>query len=26
MFTRYDKFCLVCRHAIERIIGMYAAQ
>ena len=26
MFTRYDKFCAVCRHAIERIIGMYAAQ
>jgi hypothetical protein len=26
MFTRYDKFCAVCRRAIERIIGMYAAQ
>jgi hypothetical protein len=26
MFTRYDRFCAVCRHAIERIIGMYAAQ
>src|ERR1039457_4601904 len=25
-FTRYDKFCAVCRRAIERIIGMYAAQ
>lgn len=23
MFTRYDKFCAVCRRAIERIIGMY---
>lgn len=23
MFTRYDKFCAVCRKAIERIIGMY---
>ncbi|MGO9124777.1 MAG: IgA Peptidase M64 [Terriglobales bacterium] len=25
MFTRHDSFCSVCRHAIERIIGMYAA-
>jgi hypothetical protein len=24
MFTRYDKFCAVCRRAIERVIGMYA--
>jgi len=24
MFTRYDRFCAVCRRAIERIIGMYA--
>jgi hypothetical protein len=23
MFTRYDKFCAVCRRAIERAIGMY---
>ena len=23
MFTRYDKFCAVCRRAIERIIAMY---
>jgi hypothetical protein len=23
MFTRYDKFCAVCRRAIERVIGMY---
>jgi hypothetical protein len=23
MFTRYDKFCAVCKRAIERIIGMY---
>jgi IgA Peptidase M64/Peptidase M64 N-terminus len=23
MFTRYDKFCSVCRRAIERVIGMY---
>ncbi len=23
MFTRYDKFCVVCRRAIERVIGMY---
>ncbi len=26
MFTRYDKFCAVCRRAIERIISMYAAE
>ncbi len=26
MFTRYDKFCAVCRRAIERIIALYAAQ
>jgi hypothetical protein len=26
MFTRYDKFCAVCRQAIERIIGMYATE
>ena len=25
MFTRYDKFCAVCRRAIERIIGMYSS-
>ncbi len=24
MFTRYDKFCAVCRRGIEKIIGMYA--
>jgi hypothetical protein len=24
MFTRHDKFCAVCRRAIERVIGMYA--
>ena len=24
MFTRDDKFCSVCRRAIERIIAMYA--
>jgi IgA Peptidase M64/Peptidase M64 N-terminus len=24
MFTRYDKFCAVCRRAIEHIIGMYS--
>ena len=24
MFTRYNKFCAVCRRAIERVIGMYA--
>lgn len=24
MFSRTDHFCSVCRHAIERIIGMYA--
>ncbi len=24
MFTRYDAFCAVCRHAIERIIAMYS--
>jgi hypothetical protein len=24
MFTRYMKFCAVCRRAIERVIGMYA--
>jgi len=23
MFTRYDRFCAVCRRAIERIISMY---
>ena len=23
MFTRYDKFCAVCRRAIERVIGLY---
>jgi hypothetical protein len=26
MFTRYDKFCAVCRQAIERIIAMYATE
>jgi hypothetical protein len=26
MFTRYDKFCAVCRRAIERIISLYAVQ
>jgi hypothetical protein len=26
MFSRYDKFCAVCRRAIERIVGMYATQ
>ena len=26
MFTRHDKFCAVCRRAIERIIAMYATQ
>lgn len=26
MFTRYDKFCAVCRRAIERIIGMYSGK
>ncbi len=25
MFTRYNKFCAVCRRAIERVIGMYAS-
>jgi len=25
MFTRYDKFCAVCRRAIERIIAMYSS-
>ncbi len=25
MFTRYNKFCAVCRRAIERVIGMYTA-
>ncbi len=25
MFTRYKKFCAVCRRAIERVIGMYAS-
>ena len=25
MFTRYDRFCAVCRRAIERVIGMYAS-
>ena len=25
MFTRYKKFCAVCRRAIERVIGMYTA-
>ena len=24
MFTRYDRFCAVCRRSIERIITMYA--
>jgi IgA Peptidase M64/Peptidase M64 N-terminus len=24
MFTRHRTFCAVCRHAIERVIGMYA--
>jgi hypothetical protein len=24
MFTRHDAFCVVCRRAIERVIGMYA--
>jgi hypothetical protein len=24
MFTRYERFCAVCRRAIERVIGMYA--
>jgi hypothetical protein len=24
MFTRYKTFCVVCRRAIERVIGMYA--
>ena len=24
MFTRTDRFCAVCRHAIERVIDMYA--
>jgi hypothetical protein len=24
MFTRYDKFCAVCRRAIERVIALYA--
>lgn len=26
MFTRYDKFCAVCRRAIERIVSMYATE
>ena len=26
MFTRYDKFCAVCRRSIERIISMYATE
>ncbi len=26
MFTRYDRFCAVCRRAIERIVGMYAIE
>jgi IgA Peptidase M64/Peptidase M64 N-terminus len=25
MFTRYDRFCAVCRRAIERVIGMYTS-
>jgi hypothetical protein len=25
MFTRYDKFCAVCRRAIERVIRMYTS-
>jgi IgA Peptidase M64 len=25
MFTRYHKFCAVCRRGIERIIAMYAS-
>ncbi len=24
MFTRYDKFCAVCKRALERVIAMYA--
>ncbi|MGD0414006.1 MAG: IgA Peptidase M64 [Terriglobales bacterium] len=24
MFTRHNKFCAVCRRAVERVIGMYA--
>ena len=24
MFTRYQKFCAVCRRGIERVISMYA--
>ena len=26
MFTRYDKFCAVCRRGIERIIRLYASE
>ncbi len=26
MFTRYDKFCAVCRRGIERIIHLYATE
>jgi hypothetical protein len=26
MFSRYDRFCAVCRRAIERIVGMYATE
>ncbi|MBZ5645740.1 MAG: IgA Peptidase M64 [Acidobacteriia bacterium] len=26
MFTRYDRFCAVCRRAIERVIAMYTVQ
>jgi hypothetical protein len=26
MFSRYDRFCAVCRRAIERIVGMYAVE
>ncbi len=25
MFTRYERFCAVCRRAIERVIAMYAS-
>ena len=24
MFTRYERFCAVCRRALERVIGLYA--
>jgi hypothetical protein len=26
MFTRYEKFCAVCRRAIERIVRLYASE